>query len=408
MVVQRYPEDVFVTSTQDGFCDLLDWLEFLNAKEYLVALLRGTHGLSESEAVRRAVEITPHVRMATAYIRQSLDGPTEISFLPAYYAILNLMKVYVLLGPRHADLAQNRWHGAAYDPRGKGSRSILTEEIVLKTGGVFPLFYETLTARKLPSRNVVLRIGDFLGLVSGIWFEYSLAMGRPHSICQLKFDVVNLQGSMHIRCVVTPPAGRGPEGPIQALRRFTVDSKQKRFYYSPVLQGPGPIEFTSALRGCLQTHLIYRLEPLNTYAEVVKSRLEFPQELPIALLFFYMSCIVRYRPEYFARLRDSKFWPVISSARMHAFLEFLLCFWSFAHKRNYYRNASLYNAQVALDPFQQVLIQSRNAVPTKPVEAAVAQAKGPGAGAATTELGASGSSAEPVTPALSETSPAAT
>jgi hypothetical protein len=53
----------------------------------------------------------------------------RLRYLPAYYAILNLMKVGVLLGPRHADLPKNRTHGASYNPEGKDSRSILTEEI---------------------------------------------------------------------------------------------------------------------------------------------------------------------------------------------------------------------------------------------------------------------------------------
>jgi hypothetical protein len=115
MAIQRFEQDEVITSSQNGLVDILDWLGFLCASEYLVALLRNSHQMSPTDAVKRSAKIIPHVRLAVGYIRQSQEGPPELSFLPAYYAILNLMKVYVLLGPRHADLATNRWHGATYD-----------------------------------------------------------------------------------------------------------------------------------------------------------------------------------------------------------------------------------------------------------------------------------------------------
>jgi excinuclease UvrABC nuclease subunit len=76
----------------------------------------------------------------------------------------------------------------------------------------------------------------------------------------------------------------------------------------------------------------------KTTTSVITSNrtLQYPQELPTALLFFYMSSIVRYRPEFFARLKDSKYWPLISSARVHAFLDFLMAAWCYFQKRNYF------------------------------------------------------------------------
>lgn len=348
MALQRYEQDELVTSTQNGFSDLLDWLQFLHAKEYLLAVLQGVHGLSNADALKRCAKIVPHVRVAAAYVRQSLDGPAEISFLPAYYAILNLMKVYVLLGHRHADLSRNRLHGATYDPQGKDSRSILTEEIVLKDGGVFPLFYETVCGKRLPKRNLSLRVGDFLGCVSGTTFEYSLATGRPHAVCQLGFHVAVDQGVPRVVSQIAYPPAGAPKGRAQALAGFTTNGNAAPVYIGPpVPSANGPVDLTTILRGCIKTHLLYRLEPSHTYSIVTNSGVEFPQELPVALLFFYMSSVVRYRPEYFARLRDSKFWPVISCARAHAFLEFLLCFWSFVHRKNYFINAPIYMPPIA-------------------------------------------------------------
>jgi hypothetical protein len=349
MSLQRYPEDELVTSSQSGLGDVLEWIGLLCAKEYAVELLYGRHGLTKIEAARRVDKIAPHVRVATAYVKQSLDGPSEISFLPAYYAILNLMKVCVLLGPRHADLPKNRTHGASYNPEGKDSHSILTEEISLKPGGVFPLFYQTLTGTHWPTKSRRLRVGDFLGCVSGVWYEYSHITTRPQSLCQLGYGVVPSPSGLRLQCVVFPPAQGMPRGRAQALKRFSIDKTNSKSYHSPLLTPTSPITLGEALRATVKTHLLYRVEPTRTYACVVNSKLELPQELPIALLFFYMSCIVRYRPEYFARLRDSKYWPLISSARIHAFLEFLLCFWSFAQQRNLYINSAVFQTPAMLD-----------------------------------------------------------
>ena len=99
------------------------------------------------------------------------------------------------------------------------------------------------------------------------------------------------------------------------------------------------------VRSLLKTHLLLRSkEPLNSRpfgAPEISSVtlfgptvIEFPEEIPIWLLFFYLSSIVRYKPELVERLRDSKYWPVLSTARLHVFLDFLLAFWSFVHQKN--------------------------------------------------------------------------
>jgi len=108
-----------VTSKHDPFVDIVDWLGFLTAKEYVVDLMRKGHSVPNKQAEPRAAKIIPHVNLAVDSIRQSLEGPPDISFLPAYYAMLNLMKVYVLVGPQSGNLATNRWHGASYNVTAK-------------------------------------------------------------------------------------------------------------------------------------------------------------------------------------------------------------------------------------------------------------------------------------------------
>jgi hypothetical protein len=278
MALQRYDQDEIITSSQSGFVDLLDWLGFLCAREYLIELLKNTHGLSISVAKNRADQIVPHVRIAIGYIRQSLDGPDDLSFLPAYYAILNLMKVYVLMGPRHADLATNRSHGVTYAVGGKDSHSILTEEIRLRRTGVLPLFYETITGKPLPGGTLKLKVRDFLKYVSGVWFEYSLATKDPVPFCVLGFGAGNHQGELHHQAVI--PAGRKDiRGSVLCLRNFRRDATNQSLYVGPRVLKQDNIGLE--LRSVVQRHLLYRVEPTATYAALGNYKsLELPQELP--------------------------------------------------------------------------------------------------------------------------------
>jgi hypothetical protein len=98
------------------------------------------------------------MRVASKYLEQGVTGPPDISFLPLYYAILNLLKVYVLIGPYHANLPANRWHGATYNGLEKDSHSVATEVITIKKGGVIPLFYRSITGKVVTTNELQLKI----------------------------------------------------------------------------------------------------------------------------------------------------------------------------------------------------------------------------------------------------------
>src|SRR5437868_346652 len=123
MYISRYPDFKSVTTPLDPLSDLIDWLRYLTSYEYLLDILTTRHGLLPSDAKSRAKQILPHISTAISFIDQSLTASPEVSFLPAYYALLNLAKVYVLVGPRHADLPSQRWHGVTYSGIEKDSRS---------------------------------------------------------------------------------------------------------------------------------------------------------------------------------------------------------------------------------------------------------------------------------------------
>ena len=334
----RYPTTREVVSNQDPLADVLDWLGFLAARDYLSELLTQRHGLSPAAASSRVNAIVPHVRTGREYVQQSLDGPPALSFLPAYYAMLNLMKVYVLLGPRHGDLQQHRWHGITYDVS-QNRRSILTEEITIRTGGVSPLFYESLTGLPFGSRQRALRMRELLPYVAGVTHEYELATGEASRLAVLKLTFEQRAGGLYpIMTAVAQPNAPPPQtwrrSELRLLRGFRADPNQPgRFVGTKIANEANRV---AEARAQLRTHLAYRYPRDVVVTPLSASRLELPEELPIALLFFHMSSVVRYRPEFFDRLQDSRFWPFLTSARIHSFYSFLLAFWSFMQQQNYF------------------------------------------------------------------------
>jgi hypothetical protein len=127
----RYADIAGFQTPRDPMADLLVHLEYLAARDYAIELLTTRHGIATGDAKNRAKLIEPHVRVAAAYIEQALQSRPEVSFLPAYYAILNLTKIYILFGQHHEELSKNRWHGAAYPGFEKDSRTLGTWQIYL-------------------------------------------------------------------------------------------------------------------------------------------------------------------------------------------------------------------------------------------------------------------------------------
>ena len=62
--------------------------------------------------------------------------------------MLNLAKVYILLGPQRADLetkSEHRYHGAQYNPEWEDQLGLNRQRIRMHKDGVLGLFYQTLT-----------------------------------------------------------------------------------------------------------------------------------------------------------------------------------------------------------------------------------------------------------------------
>ncbi len=339
MNVFRYQEVHSVSTSLNPLDDLIDWLGYLTSPEYLIDVLGTRHHLSSTVAKARAKMIIPHVVDALAFMHQSLGGPPEVSFLPAYYAILNLAKVYILLGPRHADLPQHRWHGVTYNVEAKDSHSLLTEVVTVKRGGAFPLFYETLTSGAI-ARERTLKMGDVYPYIWDVGAEYSIATGQQSRIAALRCEVEGTNNQYRLKVKVLSPNG-GAQLSIRnlaALRGLTKLKGVPDTFVSPEFSCASDKVDETARTNLDCRFIYYHSENFLPITAITRSTFPLPEEIPIFLMFFHMSSVLRYKPEFLARIRQSRFWPLLMSARRHSLYKFMLLFWSYVNKKQFIIN----------------------------------------------------------------------
>ncbi len=322
--------------------DLIDWLGYLTSLEYLKDVLIRRHQLSSVLAKSYANIIVPHVDDALYFIHQALSGPPEVSFLPAYYAILNLAKVYILIGPRHAELAKNRWHGVSYDVNGKDSRSLLTEVITVRNNGTLPLFYETLTGRKIIA-NRKIKMGDVYPCISEIGTEYNLATNRESHLVALDCSVEKINSKKRLKVHVFSEGGDDDKEisvrNIEALKGLAKVRKERNIFVSPMFDCD-PDEVDKVARSYLDCRFIYyHPQGYLPVTAITCSNFPMPEEIPIFLLFYHMSSVTRYKPEFLSRIRQSRYWPFIISARRQSLRKFMLLFWSYVNKKQFILNS---------------------------------------------------------------------
>jgi len=139
--LQRYGEPDRVSTRRDPFEDLCAWTKGLRSHDYTGYLLRKYHSLRAAREIREAARaIGVHAEAAVDLIDQAKCGPPEISYLPYYYALLNLAKIYVVARGRGSALSTNKSHGAGYDRQANVQGALAAEWIEIRSKGSIPLF----------------------------------------------------------------------------------------------------------------------------------------------------------------------------------------------------------------------------------------------------------------------------
>lgn len=343
----RYSSVSMASSPLDPFDDVLSWIDGLKSRGYTSDLLRQHHGFSGRREIQAAARaISTHTSAALGLIEQARSGPDSLSFLPLYYSILNLSKAYIWSARKGSLLSSNRQHGASYDPLQKSSRDIRTETLRLMPKGVLGVFYQTLTGESWYASRKQIALGKILPFVSGVSFEHRLAFGTWSSIARVSPETEKV-GSADFRLKVSyfsPDGRRVPT--LRTLRLFRglkVDASDPTLLVSPRVQAASVEDARTEL--CdrhVRRFLFYDLlhtpafGTVGVMTPVSSSHLFLPEEIPIWLAFFYLSSVVRYRPEFLAKLADSRTWPFLAAMRRHSLLRFLLLFWSHMNNSVFY------------------------------------------------------------------------
>ena len=94
----RYPTIRLVGSPLDPIEDLLCWISGLNSIGYNSDILMEFHNFKNNKEIKESAKlISLFSNNAVGLIEQAYAGPSEMSFLPLYYSILNLSKIYIII-----------------------------------------------------------------------------------------------------------------------------------------------------------------------------------------------------------------------------------------------------------------------------------------------------------------------
>jgi hypothetical protein len=230
-------------------------------------------------------------------------------------------------------LPKQRRHGITYTSINKTSGDLLDEELKINGDGALPLYYETITGNR--AQETAIRIGDVYPFISGISAEYEQVTGQHLAVVAVSDWGTHTDGVNHVARLRFDSL-RDPPEPVPSQIPLAPTFRE---------QGPnhvfaGPPFSTASLAGDLRSqileHLLY--QPRNEHDEraLTPSRdaqgLQMFEELPIALMFFHLGSVVRYKPDYLDELRQTKYWPIVAIAQRHAVLGFLTLFWEYMHK----------------------------------------------------------------------------
>lgn len=346
-MILRYDSNKIVTTRLDPLDDLISWIEGLRSQEYVSDLLKEKHSFtSPAETRESAKAIVNHAKYAVDFLRQGLSAPADICFLPIYYAFLNLLKVIIISKGGLSELKKQKYHGASYNPD-KKSCSLLADEIEIRPKGAIPLYYQLVTGQQLVTNKVLLRMNDLYAFIRSISHELKEIHNTklPYLPIDINVEGNDNEGFRLKASVIGKVAGKSIGlTQLKILKGFKKEPNVKRSKGRRIINATGYNNyFTKRIKGafddakirlvkdCINRYLLsIEIISGNITACTALSRksLVLPEELPIHLVFFHMSNIVRYNPEMLEQLKDSRDWSILLALSRHGTMSFLELFWS--------------------------------------------------------------------------------
>lgn len=343
--IHRYDSFNVVATPFNPIDDILCWISGLRSEGYNADILRYKHNMCNGKSIQESAKlISVYSGNALELIEQAYSGPPDVSFLPLYYAILNLSKIYIVLKGKSNLLreAKNRYHGATYDIAKKPTKDILNETITINQNGVLPLFYKSITNKELSGIDSPVKLSDIYPYILNIEYEFRHIYQKPKPFIGCE---ITINGDLKNGYSLIAKFGESKIPNIYNAKYLNIitnlqqDENDIKVFKSSLIKEEKEEKAIDVLLNTIKRYLLYDagydelVGKLMTYTVISKKDIVFPEELPKWIAFFHLSNIVRYYPETLLKIRDSKAWPILLSLRTHGVLRFLILLWSFINQK---------------------------------------------------------------------------
>lgn len=344
--IMRYDKYRLVGSNLNPLEDVLFWIRGLRSKGYVENILKEQHNIRGVGNVnKRTVAINRHADMAVNLLEQGFNSSVETSFLPLYYGLSNLSKIYIICSKYFSELylKKNRHHGAIAKPLIRGSE-LLKDKVEVIQRGTIPLLYKTITDLPLDKNNMI-RLEEIFPFIQNVSHEHSLISKKdmPLQNCDLAIKE-DEQTGYYIELSLKSPFVKNSEhsGCNKFLKEFVKIADKK--YRTETITGNSEI-VEKQLKKKIKRFLLYEygvplLNNVETMLPISGKRILLPEELPILLAFFHLSNIVRYHPELLLNMKNSPEWGMIQSLSRHGAYRFLILFWSYLYQESFFVHSS--------------------------------------------------------------------
>ncbi len=316
----RYTECKIISTALNPDEDFLGLIHGLTSKSVVEGVLRERHPMPNRKISLAASEIKSYVAQGLRFVDQARSGPRVISFLPYYYAFLQFAKAEIVARHPKLDPKNMLHHGLSYSPAVKDSQSLDTEIVKVYPKGVFTSYYEVLTKKTFPTLTQI-KMKDVYPFIVDASSEYEMATGCPFLFKNLRF-FKNEHGSLQVH----PSYNSSPESFLE--KEYKRNKSTGAFQKNP-------------LHSILPMYLLYHSNVVNSddfwYSTPIrKGRLQYPEEIPLYLIFFHLGSIVRYKPRFMEKMMDSKYLPFLLATERHCSFKFFQLFYNFMMQCNYF------------------------------------------------------------------------
>lgn len=326
----RFPELVTCTTPLDPIADCMAWIAGLRSTEYTSALLRDVHGFTDrAQTLEASKVIRSHAQAALEFMDQAYAGPARVSYLPLYYAMLDLSKIAIVLRGGLRDLEKQRHHGASWSGLTSKVQDLSSDHITVRSKGAIALFYRLIVGSRHPALEGKILLRHVYPLILSVALEYDQAYKPERALRPVRIYMQQQDGKgwrAEVTASLYADQALDLKSPLLKGFRKSRDGKASRW-----ISANDSVDAHATLDMHVKWWLLYHSSfsgRVLTFTPTSRCRLGLPQEFPVLLALFHLGNVVRYDPERLSRLYDSRAVTVLEALRRHGLLTYLTTMWS--------------------------------------------------------------------------------